>query len=118
MQYFEKHYHQTNGYFKVLNYDTVDIGEPVVYPDSIPPSPSRPSTNPEPTNPTPTIDRRMNIATTKNPLEPKCEKSDSIVRGKEVCKGELLFEELFEDSSLRQWQREIKMPLDSEVRFY
>lgn len=117
VEHFNRHYHQTDGYFKVLKFDNVDGSSSSSDNDDHPftqnPLSTQTSTKRYTTEYTPTIDIRFD-SSTKNSKE-SCEKSETLVKGKQVCKGELIFEENFEGSDLRNWQREIKMPLDSEV---
>lgn len=58
----------------------------------------------------------ISTVTTEAPSLVDCELSQTIVMGKNVCKGSLIFDDEFVTlSSHPNWNREIKIPLDTEV---
>lgn len=69
------------------------------------------------TEPSSTVSTPLTTETPNNKVV-DCELSQTVVMGKSVCKGTLIFEDNFNSNDIyTKWKREIKIPLDTEVSF-
>lgn len=77
---------------------------------SITPSTKRPFNRPPVSAP-----EKPATVTVVTPVQNNCELSVTTVKGVQVCKGKLIFEENFNTFDTKKWKKEVRIGLDSEV---